>query len=137
MTFLSRTVVALAVVLSLMASAGCFYESGKGTVNGEVTLDGQPLKEGTVRFEPVDGKSPTASATIVDGRFSAAVPVGEQRVQISAPRVVGKTKMLDTPDCPEVDKVEELIPECYNLRSELNLTVQAGSQEKRFELKTK
>ena len=49
-----------ALTLCLAAVGGCSSTSGKGTVAGEVTFDGQPLKEGVIRFVPVDGKSPTA-----------------------------------------------------------------------------
>ena len=77
--------------------------------SGETNTLGAPLKEGVIRFVPVDGQTPTADAPIVNGRFSATVPVGKKRVEISAPRVVGKRKMYDTPDSPVVDDVAELL----------------------------
>jgi len=104
-------------------------------VSGEVTLDGKPLKEGVIRFVPEDGKSPTADAPVADGKFQATVPAGKKRVEISAPKVVGKRKMYDTPDSPVVDEVAELIPAKYNVRSELTLTVGRGAQKEKFELK--
>jgi hypothetical protein len=121
----------LALALLLGLTAGC---SSEPTVTGEVWLDGQPLKEGVIRFVPVDGKSQTASAPIIDGRFTATMPPGEKRVEISAPKVVGKRKMYDLPDSPEVDNVVERLPGRYNVRSELTLTVRPGTQEKRLEL---
>jgi hypothetical protein len=135
MTCLSRSFVVFGLILGLACAGGC--SSGEGIVNGEVTVDGQPLKQGIIRFVPVDGKSPTADAAIADGRFSATVPVGEKRVEISAPKVVGKQKMYNTPDSPVVEEVAELLPARYNVRSELTMTVQKGSQEKRFDLKSK
>jgi hypothetical protein len=122
-------------LLALACAGGC-SRAGKATVRGEVTLDGQPLKEGVIRFVPADGQSPTADAAIVAGRFTATVPLGEKRVEISAPKVVGKRKMIDTPESPWVDEVAELLPPHYNVRSELTMTVQRGTQEKRFELKS-
>jgi hypothetical protein len=123
----------LALLLGLSTGAGCSSET---TVNGEVLLDGQRLKEGVIRFVPADGKSQTASAPIIDGRFTATMVPGEKRVEISAPRVVGKRKMYDLPDSPEVDNVVERLPARYNVRSELTLTVRSGTQEQRFELKS-
>jgi len=115
--------------------AGCGpTDSAKGTVTGEVTLDGQPLKTGLIRFVPVDGKTPTADTTITDGKFSAVVPLGEKKVEISAPKVVGKLKMYDTPDSPVVDQVKDIIPPQYNVRTTLTMTVQKGTQERRFEV---
>src|SRR5262249_19779957 len=123
--------------LILGLGAGGCAGADKATVTGEVIFDGKPLKEGVIRFVPVNGQSPTASGNIVDGRFSVTVPVGEQRVQISAPKVVGKHKVYDTPESPYVDEVAELLPACYNARSELTLTVEVGAQEKRFDLQKK
>jgi hypothetical protein len=115
--------------------AGCSSEDvTKGTVTGEVTLDGQPLKTGLIRFVPADGKTPTADATITDGKFSAVVPLGEKKVEINAPKVVGKLKMYDTPDSPVVEQTKDMIPQQYNVRSTLTMTVQKGTQEKKFEL---
>jgi hypothetical protein len=126
------------LLVCLVASAGCKgSEATTGTVTGEVTLDGQPLKTGLIRFVPADGKTPTADATITDGKFTAVVPLGEKKVEISAPKVVGKTKMYDTPDSPVVDEVADIIPKQYNVRTTLTLTVQKGTQEKKFELKSR
>lgn len=119
------------------AAAGCSLEAGHPSVEGTVTLDGEPLESGLIRFVPVDGQSPTADATITAGRFSAKVPLGEKRVSISAPKVVGKQKMYDTPDTPTVDTVRELLPARYNAKSELLLTVKAGDQAHEFALESK
>jgi hypothetical protein len=99
-----------------------------------VTLDGNPLEAGLIRFVPADGQTATADGTITNGAFTAKVPVGEKQISISAPKVVGKRKMYETPDSPTVDVVQELLPERYNLRSELTYTVEPGEQEKDFAL---
>jgi len=117
-----------------LAVAGCSSDSSQGTVHGTVTLDGTPLASGLIRFVPTDGQSATSDATIAHGEFTATVPVGEKRVSISAPKVVGKRKAYATPDSPTVDVVEELLPERYNLRSELSITVEAGTQDAEFPL---
>jgi len=127
----------MAWVLAAALVAGCSSESPKGTVKGEVTLDGQPLAAGLIRFVPVDGKTQTADGTIAGGKFSALVPLGDMRVEVTAPRVVGKMKMYNTPDSPEVDRVEEAIPPQYNVESKLTLTVVKGEVEKKFELKSR
>jgi hypothetical protein len=125
-----------AIFLLLLAAVGC-GSSSLGTVQGTVTLDGQPLKEGVVRFVPADGKSQTATAPIADGKFTAFVPLGEMKVEFSAPRVVGRHKVYDTPDSPLVDDVAELIPERFNTKSQLRISVKKGSQEETFALQSK
>jgi hypothetical protein len=120
--------------LCLIGLGGCSGD-GQSVLTGEVTLDGQPLKEGLIKFIPLDGKTTTADAVITDGRFTATVPVGEKRVEISAPKVVGKTRMM--PESPEKDIIDELLPERYNAKSDLKMTVERGPQTKKFELKSK
>jgi hypothetical protein len=138
MTNLRRRPGAAAWVVALVCAGGCTAGGATtGTVTGEVTLDGQPLKAGLIKFVPADGLTPTADATIADGKFTAKVPVGQKRVEISASKVVGKQKMYDTPDSPVVEQTAELLPSRYNVRSELTITVKAGTQTERFELQSK
>jgi len=61
-------------VALLLAGSGC----GSGVaklykVSGKVTLDGQPVSEATVEFEPIDpagGQKPASGRTGSDGTFS-------------------------------------------------------------------
>jgi hypothetical protein len=117
--------------------AGCTKKSNRGTVAGTVTLDGEPLKSGVIRFVPADGLTATADSIITDGKFSASVPPGEKKVSISAPKVTGQRRVYETPDSPMIDVVQELLPAKYNAKTELALTVTAGSQEKDFPLTSK
>ena len=121
----------------LSVIAGCNSQPTQGTLDGKVTLDGAPLKSGLIRFVPIDGQTPTADATITDGAFSATVPPGEKRVEITSPQVTGQRKAYDTPDSPTVDVVHELLPTKYNVNSELVFTVEAGSQTPEFPLQSK
>ena len=133
---LHRICLSLLLVVPL-GMLGCSDGPSKGTVNGTVTLDGQPLKEGVVNFEAVDGKSGSSSATIKDGAFTASVPAAEMKVMFSAPKVIGKKKMYDTPDSPTVDESVELIPAKYNVNTTFKLTVKSGSQSEKYELLSK
>jgi len=110
----------------------------KGTVVGTVTFDGAPLIEGAVRFIPVAGDAPTSGASIAEGTFTAEVPFGEMRVEFTAAKIVGTRKMYeDMPESPDVNIVKELIPAKYNVRSELTIDVESGSQEASFSLKSR
>lgn len=133
-----RAIICSIVALSALAlSPGCSTGPPTGTVTGEVTFDGQPLKEGRIAFLPVDGQSPTAGTTIRDGKFETQVPVTKMRVEINANKVIGKRKAYDTPQSPVVDEVVELIPARYNTESELTLDVKRGSQKEDYHLKSK
>jgi hypothetical protein len=117
---------------------GCSADAKHGTVTGTVSFDGQPLKSGNIRFDPADGHTATADAMITDGKFSATVPPGDKRVSITAPKVIGKKKVYETPNSPTVDLTEEMLPKRYNAQSELKATVKLGNQElPPFALKSK
>jgi hypothetical protein len=121
----------------ITSSLGCSADAKHGMVSGTVTLDGQPLKSGTIRFDAVDGGTAAADASIIDGKYSARIPPGDKRVSIISPKIIGKKKMYDTPDSPVVDVTEELLPKRYNAQTELTLTVKFGDQNAPFDLKSK
>ena len=127
----------LIVLSSLALVFGCSTGPTMATVNGTVTLDSAPLKEGTINFIPLEGDIPVVGAAIKEGKFTASVPVAKMRVEIHASKVVGQTKAYDTPDSPVVDQVVEIIPTMYNAESGLTIDVQRGIQEVTYGLKSK
>ena len=128
----------IAAAALLLMIPGCSDGPARGTVVGKVTLDGQPVESGAIRFAAVDGLSPTAGAQIKDGVFTAEVPVGEVKIEITAPKKVGTKKAFENaPDSGTVDVVTEAIPARYNQKSELKMTVQRGTNSKDFELTTR
>jgi len=120
------------VVLILMLVAGCSRGRPIGDVQGRVTLNGQPLKEGAVRFVPVKGDTQATGGIVRDGSFKVQVPVTKQRVEFSA-NVVDKEK---TPPNANGDQIvmKILVPERYNTHSELTLDVVSGLNEPVYEL---
>ncbi len=126
---------ALAVAFSILA--GCSTGPAVGTVGGDVTLDGQPVKDGRISFTPLDGQGSTGGAAIVDGKFKAEVPVAKMKVEINGNKVIGKRKAYDTPESPLMDEVVEIIPPRYNFNSELSLDVKQGVQDVKYELTSK
>ncbi len=114
---------------------GCSGEGASGEVSGTVTYDGKLVEDGAISFFPADGKGATAGSTIKEGKYSASkVPVGNVKVSISGSKVVGKKKVYDTPNSPEMPITEELLPAKYNTKSELTLEVKRGANEKSWEL---
>jgi hypothetical protein len=128
----------LSVVALVSFALGCSADSKESAVTGTVTLDGQSLQSGNIRFDAADGHAHAAEATIADGKFSAKMAPGEKRVTITAQKVVGKKKAYDAPNSPVIDLTEEMLPKRYNAQSEIKATVAAGSSElPAFELKSK
>jgi len=125
-----------AVLLSACPLAGC-SSSQYPTVEGEVTLDGQPLQEGGISFVPLDGQTPTAGGSIQDGRYSLEVPPGTKRIEITATKVIGQRQAYEgDPNSPMIDITESLIPERFNMRSELQFDVKPGVNTKDFHLES-
>jgi|SRR5262245_27095467 len=133
MRWLLRGLVCAWIVV--IAAVGCTRGPAVGTVTGDVTYDGQPVKDGHVTFTPVDGKGQTGGATIVDGKFKAEqVPALKMKVELHGNKVIGKRKAYDTPESPVMDEVAELLPPKYNFNSELTLDVKQGAQHVKYEL---
>jgi len=120
---------ALAVVL-----AGC--SGGTATIEGNVTLDGAPLEDGKIRFEPADGKGPTGEAVITNGRYTIELTPGAKRVMIEGWRVVGREPITpDDPQSPMYDVKEPIVPARCNRNTELTYDAK-GSDTKDFTLST-
>ena len=116
--------------------AGCAKPT-TGTVTGKVTIDGVPAKSGSIAFFPVDGKSSTAGAEIVDGQYMAQVPPGASKVEIRVSKVVGQKKLYNTPNSPIQPLLEEVLPPKYNDETELTLDVQLGENHRDYQLTTR
>jgi hypothetical protein len=103
-----------------------------GDVQGTVTVNGEPLSEGAVRFIPVNGDTPATGGTIRDGKFRVQVPVAKQRVEISA-NVIDREK---TPPNASDDQIvmKKLVPSRYNSQSELTIDVVKGLNELEYKL---
>ena len=125
--------IAVAAVFALV-SIGC-SESGiaLGLVEGVVTLDGQPLPDANLEFQPLGG-SPSYARTDKDGHYEmqysperAGTTVGKHLVRIYTFR--GETTKEGRPLT-----IPETLPEKYHEASEMFREVTAGRQEIDFKL---
>jgi hypothetical protein len=121
------------LVVAMLALVGC-TDPNSGQLSGLVTVDKQPLAEGTIMFEAEDGKAPTAGGPIRDGKYSVKVSVGVMKVTIKSPKVVGTKKLYNTPNSPEGTITKEALPARYNDATTLRHDVPAGASEKNWDL---
>jgi hypothetical protein len=120
----------------LVGVAGCGGPR-KARIYGKITLDGQAVDNGTIGFIPVEGKGTPASTQIdKEGKYQLDVPVGRMRVEIHSEKVIGKKKVMNTPDSPTIDVKDEVIPDRYHRASTLFREVKAR-EEMNFELRTR
>jgi hypothetical protein len=106
-----------------------------GLVTGQVTLDGKPLPDISVRFED-EGGSAAIARTDKAGRYEMRYTVD----QMGAP--VGKHKVTIFTPAPLSEgtgerAMPEIVPAKYNSKSTLTQDVKSGSQVCNFELTSK
>ena len=131
----------IVVFLFLAVVVGCGAPE-RSAVSGKVLLDGQPVDGGDISFIPLDGNnSLAAGGKITAGSYSIPADkgpgLGKHRVEI---RWVKKTGMKMPPSGPirtPRETVRQMIPAQYNSRSELTAQIEAGDNEKDFELQSK
>jgi hypothetical protein len=100
-------------------------------VSGTVTLDGNPLPEGEVIFLSPDNSATPSSGKIKDGQFKFRATRGPKKVQINATRDTGRKEVDGWPIR------ESIVPDRYNTKTELTADVGNGSNDFKFELKSK
>lgn len=106
----------------------------RAIVEGEVSYNGQPIKNGQISFRPIEGTpGPVSTAPIVDGKYTVTnkggVPIGKQRVVIEGYE----------PPPPGADAdagAVQFVPDKFNRNSELTADIDAESSPlvRNFEL---
>ena len=135
------------LLLTATLAGGCNGSKGleRVVVSGTVSYKNKPLSEGIIRFVPIPTcPGPTTGGTIIDGKFrvdaKGGVQVGTHTIQIEAYRIPRFVSTPGVPDPPYVPKGvgarEQWLPATYNKNTELEITIESGSQEitKNFDL---
>jgi hypothetical protein len=121
-------------LLSCLVLVGCGPGYTGATVEGTVTVDGQPLQTGTISFTPFEAGSGTGVSTEVNnGRYTATgVPIGRVRVLFVAFEETGKM-VTDSDTGQQYPETIHLVPERY-MTTGVEITVTEGTQTQDFEL---
>lgn len=121
-------------LLLLIVTVGCGPTDSlnRQAISGTVTLDGQPLENGTIEMVPVDaGEGVASGANITDGSYEIpqekGLPPGKYTVRISAAAGSPTKTSKAPPGEGDVQPAEERIPARYNAQSELTAEVTDGS----------
>lgn len=126
----SRTVSAAALFLALTA-VGCGGGIKTAPVTGDVTVDGNPVESGTVTFHSPTTDEAVAIGSIVEGKYSAEVPVGEAVVRLKGLRKVevDEKKVKRGYKYTEEELNPEVFPAKYNTSTELKVTIKDGDNK--------
>jgi len=126
--------------LSMLFVIGCGKTTNRLALEGAVTLDGQPLTEGSIAFLPQQGtKGPVTGGRIDDGQFSVSPNKGAFQgnflVKITAGRKTGRQEK--DPFGNLFDVREQYLPARYNRQSELTAEVtSSGPNQFEFDLRS-
>ena len=104
------------------------------TVEGRVTIDGESIEAGSIRFLPRDGRGMTSGGAIQDGAYRIEMLPGPKRVEIRSSRPIGEHTLY--PDGPSVPEMKEQIPSAYNQESKLQVDVTSGDLRHDFQLES-
>jgi len=118
-------------VAALAVHVGCSGGSGLPAaypVAGLVTVDGEPLNEGTITFEPADGKGGVYGGPIRAGRYDVKVASGPKKVSIIGMKDLG----VLGPDGKPAPS--QFLPAKYNTRTELTAAVEPRTNDIPFAL---
>jgi hypothetical protein len=104
-------------------------------MEGTVTLDGVPIEKGVIVLMPPDGKGQTAGCGITAGSYRMQASPGTKQVSIIAERKDGKMPDPMSPGSGAViDRYVDYVPERYNKKSELTVTIKPGLNKHDFKL---
>ena len=127
-----RRLQSLLLTLGLAATFGC-SDGGLIRVTGKVTVDGEPVVQGTIGFFPNDGQGPSAEAVIDEGQYSVSMAPGMKEVVIHGYRQVGE-KFPWGKEGQAMPILEEIVPAKFHAGSKLTANVQADQTDHPFEL---
>jgi hypothetical protein len=125
--------IALLVFLCVL-SAGCDTGPAQGTVSGTVTLDGQSVDGGLIRFVPADGNTQPADSVITGSAYSVTMPIGEKKVEVYWAPSSGKAADTATQG---TEQIVQRIPAKYNAQTTLSYALVKGKQTRDFALTSK
>jgi hypothetical protein len=130
MTKLKIDMLRICFVLLVISFAGCGKTGAElAPVTGRITLDGKPLGNADILFQPAGSKPPSSGRADADGRYQLVYKRGVMG------GVIGSNTVRITIS-PDVVANPPNIPARYNTESELTKEVKSGPNEFNFDLTT-
>ncbi|RCS46331.1 carboxypeptidase regulatory-like domain-containing protein [Bremerella cremea] len=126
------------IVILTVSILGCAEQDygDLGKVTGTVTVDGQPYSGALVTFTPEEGR-PSRGMTDAAGNYELIYIRDTKGAEPGKHLVAITTVPPEQPDDYKGPEFREPIPAKYNVRSELDRTVELGPNTFDFELTKK
>lgn len=101
-------------------------------ISGNVTLDGKPMDQGSISFQPLADAGATASgAPITSGRYripaESGLTPGEYRVVILSPEPETPRSADEMMNNPSTEPRKERVAAKFNQATELKVTIKEGA----------
>ena len=134
-----KTVALVGGILAAVITSGCGGSGRPGAqIRGTVTLDGEPIPDGSIAFLPMDVvQAKSTTGQIAEGKYEVTQQsevLGTHRVEIRAARPTGRMLPSFPPSKEPAEELEQYIPKIYNQNSTLTIDVQPGANEANFDL---
>jgi hypothetical protein len=118
------------ILFVLLGFVGCSNDNlNRAVVEGNITLDGQPLNKGIISFFPMNNEGPSVGAKIENGKYrfdkKNGPVVGEYRIEINGEQVPNGKK-IPSPMDPTlmIDEMVDPVPEKYHSNGAMGKTVE-------------
>ena len=115
------------LLLAALAGCGPGNPLGRKAISGKVTLDGKPLEQGNIAFQPLAAKGTSTGGVIASGSYSIktdkGLPPGKYRVRINAAAAASPVDPNQPPGPAAAPAASPLIPPKYNTQSQLECEV--------------
>ena len=125
------------VLLVAAVLAGCSDPyAGRMEITGEVKLKGQPLKGGSIMFEPLDRQDTKSGSRIIKGEYNLprqnGLKPGKYLVRLTAGdgKIPANNEEAAAPGGSTNIVSMDLIPEDWNIRSKQQVEVKANGVNK-------
>jgi hypothetical protein len=121
----ARLLAALAGLCFLLGCSKPSREPPRGSIWGQVTLDGRPVPHGLIRLIALDPEGINCLATIAEGRYELpegqGPTKGKYRVEFSVPSA--HKRKVPNPDLPGqfLEEAEETLPPKYHRDSQMTI----------------
>jgi hypothetical protein len=123
----------LCSIVPLLAAAGCADPyAGMTEITGRVTLKGEPLKDGSIIFEPLEKQGTQSGCQIIHGDYKVprqnGLKPGKYRVRITAGdgKTPAREEEAGAPGGSTNIVSWDLVPEDWNTKSKQEVEVKAG-----------
>ena len=109
----------------------------RAAVHGQITVGGEPLEYGAIKFYPTEGtQGPSTGTQIKSGQYAISKKkgpvVGKNRIEITGSKSTGKTTRISTGQ--EIPEMVPVVPPEYNTNSELIRDIKLGDNTLDFTL---